>query len=42
VPDDAAAEFQRPLEEDGRTQDVFSPRDKNAGKGKMTADKWNQ
>ena len=33
---------QRSLEEDGRTQDVFSVRDKNAGKGKKTADKWNQ
>lgn len=26
----------------GRPQDVMSPRDKNAGKGKKTADKWNQ
>ncbi len=33
---------QRPLEEDGRVQDVFSVRDKNSGKGKKTADKWNQ
>ncbi len=33
---------QKSLEEDGRTQDVFSVRDKNAGKGKKTADKWNQ
>jgi hypothetical protein len=33
---------QRPLEETGRPQDVFSVRDKNAGKGKKTADKWNQ
>jgi hypothetical protein len=24
------------------SQDVFSPRDKNSGKGKKTADKWNQ
>ena len=33
---------QRSLEEDGRVQDVFSVRDKNSGKGKKTADKWNQ
>jgi hypothetical protein len=25
-----------------REQDVRSPRDKNSGKGKKTADKWNQ
>jgi hypothetical protein len=25
-----------------KTQDVFSVRDKNSGKGKKTADKWNQ
>ena len=30
------------LVEDGRTQDVRDIRAKNAGKGKMTADKWNQ
>jgi hypothetical protein len=34
--------FQRPLEETGRPQDAFSVRDKNTGKGKKTADKWNQ
>ncbi|HEX2103912.1 MAG TPA: hypothetical protein VHF51_09690 [Solirubrobacteraceae bacterium] len=28
--------------EHGRPQDVYSVRDKNAGKGKKTADKWNQ
>jgi hypothetical protein len=28
--------------ESGRPQDVKSIRDKNAGKGKKTADKWNQ
>jgi hypothetical protein len=28
--------------EPGRPQDVLSARDKNAGKGKKTADKWNQ
>jgi hypothetical protein len=26
----------------GREQDTLSARDKNAGKGKKTADKWNQ
>jgi hypothetical protein len=25
-----------------KSQDVFSVRDKNSGKGKKTADKWNQ
>jgi hypothetical protein len=25
-----------------KSQDVFDPRDKNSGKGKKTADKWNQ
>ena len=30
------------LEETGRTQDVFSARDKNSGHKKKTADKWNQ
>ena len=33
---------QGPIHETGRPQDVFSIRDKNAGKGKKTADKWNQ
>jgi hypothetical protein len=33
---------QDPLVETGRPQDVTSVRDKNAGKGKKTADKWNQ
>jgi len=27
---------------DDREQDVYSVRDKNSGKGKKTADKWNQ
>ena len=27
---------------DGRQQDQYSVRAKNSGKGKMTADKWNQ
>ncbi len=31
-----------PLTDDHRTQDVRDIRAKNAGKGKMTADKWNQ
>ena len=38
----AVAGDQRSLHERGRTQDVFDPRDKNSGKGKKTADKWNQ
>ena len=42
VPDAGVGGDQRPLSEDGRTQDVFSVRDKNSGKGKKTADKWNQ
>jgi hypothetical protein len=34
---------QHSLVSDGRkSQDVFSVRDKNSGKGKKTADKWNQ
>jgi hypothetical protein len=33
---------QSSLIEHGRVQDTLSPRDKNAGKGKKTADKWNQ
>jgi hypothetical protein len=28
--------------ETGRPQDAYSVRDKNTGKGKKTADKWNQ
>jgi len=28
--------------DDRKAQDVFSPRDKNSGHGKKTADKWNQ
>jgi hypothetical protein len=31
-----------PTIDPGREQDVRSPRDKNSGKGKKTADKWNQ
>jgi hypothetical protein len=33
---------QESLTEHGRSQDVRSPRDKNSGHGKKTADKWNQ
>jgi hypothetical protein len=34
---------QESLISDGRkSQDVYSVRDKNSGKGKKTADKWNQ
>ena len=38
----AASEEQQSLVEDGRPQDVRDPRKKNSGKGKKTADKWNQ
>jgi hypothetical protein len=30
------------ISDDRKSQDVFSVRDKNSGKGKKTADKWNQ
>lgn len=33
---------QASLTEPGRPQDAADPRAKNAGKGKKTADKWNQ
>jgi hypothetical protein len=36
------AEEQPSLLEHGRPQDVRDPRKKNSGKGKKTADKWNQ
>src|SRR3954447_3445744 len=40
---DASGEMQPGLQTDDRSsQDTFSVRDKNAGKGKKTADKWNQ
>ncbi len=48
IPPDAAVEGredagdQQDLYTAGRPQDVMSPRDKNSGKGKKTADKWNQ
>jgi hypothetical protein len=37
-----SSRFQRSKEEPGRPQDTFSVRDKSSGKGKKTADKWNQ
>jgi hypothetical protein len=37
-----AEEIQADLVEPGTSQDTFSIRDKNAGKGQKTADKWNQ
>ena len=37
-----AEEIQSALVDPGTTQDTFSIRDKNAGKGQKTADKWNQ
>ncbi len=44
TPDDRATheDVQGSRIEAGRPQDTFSPREKNAGKGKKTADKWNQ
>jgi|tagenome__1003787_1003787.scaffolds.fasta_scaffold20654234_2 hypothetical protein len=41
-PEAEGGDTQRSLTEQGRTQDVFSVRDKNSQKGKKTADKWNQ
>ncbi len=35
-------EVQDPIISTRTTQDAFDPRDKNTGKGKKTADKWNQ
>jgi hypothetical protein len=40
--DDEARGAQPSVTEPGRPQDAFSARNKNAGKGKKTADKWNQ
>jgi hypothetical protein len=40
---DASGRAQPGIQTDDRgTQDVFSPRAKNSGHGKKTADKWNQ
>jgi hypothetical protein len=41
-PEEADPGVQRSRIEDGRTQATYSVRDKNTGKGKKTADKWNQ
>ena len=41
-PDHGPQGDQQSLYERGRPQDTLSPRDKNSGKGKKTADKWNQ
>jgi len=41
-PPDGGEPTQASLVEPGRTQDVYSVRDKNSQKGKKTADKWNQ
>lgn len=40
--DDVHGEVQQSLIDDSTPQDVQSARDKNEGKGKKTADKWNQ
>jgi hypothetical protein len=44
APGDSAVheEIQASEVEAGRPQDTYSVRDKNSGKGKKTADKWNQ
>ncbi len=40
---DASGQMQPGIQTDDRSsQDTFSVRDKNSGKGKKTADKWNQ
>jgi len=40
---DASGQMQPGIQTDDRgPQDTFSVRDKNSGKGKKTADKWNQ
>jgi len=41
-PSGGTKEAQASIVEAGRTQDTFSVRDKNTGKDKKTADKWNQ
>jgi hypothetical protein len=41
-PDENAPGIQPGIVDDGRPQDTFSVRAKNTGKGKKTADKWNQ
>jgi hypothetical protein len=40
--DDIDPGVQRSRIEPGRTQDAYDVRDKSTGKGKKTADKWNQ
>ena len=42
MPDQAGAEYQDAKIRPDKSQDSFSVRDKNTGKGKKTADKWNQ
>jgi hypothetical protein len=42
APDEPAQGAQRSLDDPGRPQDARSAREKSAGKGKKTADKWNQ
>ena len=40
--DERAPDSQQSRVDPAHTQDEFSIRDKNTGKGKKTADKWNQ
>jgi hypothetical protein len=42
APDQRGADVQESRIDTAHTQDQFSVRDKNTGKGKKTADKWNQ
>ena len=41
-PSDIGGDQHSLISDERKTQDVFSVRDKNSGKGKKTADKWNQ
>jgi len=42
APDGIEGDQHSLISDERKTQDVFSVRDKNSGKGKKTADKWNQ
>jgi hypothetical protein len=42
APGDMEGDQHSLIGDDRKTQDVFSVRAKNSGKGKKTADKWNQ
>jgi hypothetical protein len=42
APGDIEGDQHSLISDERKSQDVFSVRDKNSGKGKKTADKWNQ